>query len=421
MQSLHLQLLVTSSLYTLLTLTRAEWLQRADHDNIYFFSTTQLTWTSALAYCQEVDASLVAINDADENAFLYDVTLTDTSPSNANERWIGLHCFRVLLQFFCDSDIDLAWTDPEVNTYREWGYGNLVDDVRYVYMDYDNSQWEVTTAAQQTKMFICEKMNPCLVTNWCVNGGSCSFDADALLGYQCACATGYTGNQCEVDIDECALYDPCDHGECIDAVNSYSCECVPTYQGVNCSEDVDECSDRDSCNSRGRCINSRGSFGCNCDKGYYGSECQKTVTSPLGFVEMEAGIALITLCVILALSLAVVLTTVLLKKRYCVKARRSHPYHTTEDLLRHDATKTATTKHNADAIQRFASTNTVVTSGPTGLDVEAVNVTEFDFRSQAEAANVLEVNVKESVIVDSRGLDDFKLVPRSYQATSYHA
>ena len=32
-------------------------------------------------------------------------------------------------------------------------------------------------------------------------------------GYTCSCRAGYTGNRCEVDINECATA-PCVHGNC---------------------------------------------------------------------------------------------------------------------------------------------------------------------------------------------------------------
>ena len=37
----------------------------------------------------------------------------------------------------------------------------------------------------------------------CRNGGECSLQLDAPGGYVCSCSIGYTGVNCETDIDEC--------------------------------------------------------------------------------------------------------------------------------------------------------------------------------------------------------------------------
>jgi hypothetical protein len=64
----------------------------------------------------------------------------------------------------------------------------------------------------------------------CQNGGSCTNDA---AGYTCACPAGYTGTNCENEIDECQS-NPCVNGQCMDAINAYACECAPGWTGTNC-------------------------------------------------------------------------------------------------------------------------------------------------------------------------------------------
>ena len=63
----------------------------------------------------------------------------------------------------------------------------------------------------------------------CQNGAMC---VDLTDSYQCTCAAGFSGQNCEEDIDECALYHPCLHnGTCSDLVNGYSCACLPGFTG----------------------------------------------------------------------------------------------------------------------------------------------------------------------------------------------
>ena len=58
--------------------------------------------------------------------------------------------------------------------------------------------------------------------------------------YSCSCSTGWTGTNCGVDIDECASY-PCTNGQCVEGVDSYSCTCASGFRGDNCAVDVNEC------------------------------------------------------------------------------------------------------------------------------------------------------------------------------------
>ena len=59
--------------------------------------------------------------------------------------------------------------------------------------------------------------------------------------YTCECTTGYTGERCETNIDECESM-PCDHGKsCMGRVNSYRCECTEGFTGERCETNINEC------------------------------------------------------------------------------------------------------------------------------------------------------------------------------------
>ena len=54
--------------------------------------------------------------------------------------------------------------------------------------------------------------------------------------YSCSCMDGYTGMNCQTDIDECSS-NPCQNGgTCED-----SCSCTDGYTGMNCPIGIDEC------------------------------------------------------------------------------------------------------------------------------------------------------------------------------------
>uniref|UniRef100_A0A8C7JLA1 Neurocan core protein n=1 Tax=Oncorhynchus kisutch TaxID=8019 RepID=A0A8C7JLA1_ONCKI len=78
---------------------------------------------------------------------------------------------------------------------------------------------------------------PC-VTNPCLHGGQC---VPQGKGYSCYCPQGFTGENCEIDVDDCQS-NPClNGGTCIDKIHSFVCLCLPSYAGDTCEKDVESC------------------------------------------------------------------------------------------------------------------------------------------------------------------------------------
>ncbi|XP_029371121.1 epidermal growth factor-like protein 7 [Echeneis naucrates] len=57
----------------------------------------------------------------------------------------------------------------------------------------------------------------------CLNGGTC------LRPNQCSCPLGWTGHQCQTDVDECCERRPCAQ-ECVNTAGSYRCACRGGYR-----------------------------------------------------------------------------------------------------------------------------------------------------------------------------------------------
>ncbi|XP_068447252.1 sushi, nidogen and EGF-like domain-containing protein 1 isoform X3 [Clinocottus analis] len=118
---------------------------------------------------------------------------------------------------------------------------------------------------------VCQHLRPCL------NGGQCI--DDCITGnpsFTCSCLAGFTGRQCQIDVNECASH-PCQNGgTCEDQINSFQCHCPPGYTGIHCETDIDECKDR-PCLNNALCVQGTDSFTCVCEPGYTGVLCETDI------------------------------------------------------------------------------------------------------------------------------------------------
>ncbi|XP_072816205.1 protein crumbs homolog 2 isoform X2 [Vicugna pacos] len=128
----------------------------------------------------------------------------------------------------------------------------------------------------------------------CAHNASC---LEGLGSFRCLCWPGYSGERCEVDEDECAA-GPCQHGaQCLQRSDptlyggiqaafpgafsfrhaaGFLCRCPPGFEGNDCGVDVDECASR-PCFSGGLCQDLPNGFQCHCPEGYAGLTCQEEV------------------------------------------------------------------------------------------------------------------------------------------------
>lgn len=90
----------------------------------------------------------------------------------------------------------------------------------------------------------------------------------AICTEVCA-VTGFTGTQCEIDIDECQL-NPClNGGICNDLINTFRCVCAIGFTGNRCQINIDDC-ESNPCRNGGICHDSIAVYTCECPPGFTG-------------------------------------------------------------------------------------------------------------------------------------------------------
>ncbi|KAL8625727.1 hypothetical protein ACOMHN_044002 [Nucella lapillus] len=121
----------------------------------------------------------------------------------------------------------------------------------------------------------------CTANQICEHGSTCVPYGNQQ--YYCCCSRGYSGFNCETDIDECAT-NPClNGGICSQGLpGNYQCKCNDRYKGHDC-EISKTCQDN-PCQNQGRCntlmAGTVETFYCSCAPGYTGDLCEVMVTTP---------------------------------------------------------------------------------------------------------------------------------------------
>eukprot|EP01065_Artemidia_motanka_P041243 TRINITY_DN5312_c0_g1_i1.p1 TRINITY_DN5312_c0_g1~~TRINITY_DN5312_c0_g1_i1.p1 ORF type:complete len:3109 (+),score=985.10 TRINITY_DN5312_c0_g1_i1:86-9412(+) len=113
----------------------------------------------------------------------------------------------------------------------------------------------------------------------CSGHGVC-YDSTTSIGTRsCVCEPGYSGADCETDVDDCAS-NPCKNGACTDLVNSYKCTCTAGWEGDNCDRDINACASGPCVD--GKCVDKAApdtGYTCECFAGRYGAKCENVLNA----------------------------------------------------------------------------------------------------------------------------------------------
>ncbi|CAH3188859.1 unnamed protein product, partial [Porites evermanni] len=106
----------------------------------------------------------------------------------------------------------------------------------------------------------------------CKNTGKC-ISLYQENGYTCICVKGFTGKDCETNINDCVNFTCLNNGTCIDLINGFNCSCPPGFTGNRCEIDINEC-ESSPCLNNGTCTDRGNGFNCSCPPGFSGNRCQ---------------------------------------------------------------------------------------------------------------------------------------------------
>ena len=95
--------------------------------------------------------------------------------------------------------------------------------------------------------------------------------------YECICALGSAGKDCDINIDDC-LNIFCQNGaKCVDLLQDFYCECPEGVFGKYCENTISHCA-TNSCQNGGICVEKITHFECECGDDFYGETCQFSFT-----------------------------------------------------------------------------------------------------------------------------------------------
>ncbi|XP_050392556.2 uncharacterized protein LOC126811123 [Patella vulgata] len=120
-----------------------------------------------------------------------------------------------------------------------------------------------------------QDINECTALSIYCNTGTCN---NFPGSYNCSCPSGYTGSFCENVLVPCDsnLCNPGNTANCINTGTTYRCDCKPGFKGDRCDEEINNC-ESTPCLHDGVCVNRINNYDCVCEAGWTGRKCETPI------------------------------------------------------------------------------------------------------------------------------------------------
>ncbi|CAH1226137.1 NOTCH2 [Branchiostoma lanceolatum] len=193
-----------------------------NNDTCYWFSADRQTHQVASSTCTDMGGHMMDVKEPTEQQWL------GNHISNVSE-WTSLRT---------SSRPTFTYSDgTHASDYLQWtSKGMYTPYDTCVLLDSTDDFAAMYTSCADHYNYVCERPATSHIPNLCHNGGralTCFSDPNVF----CSCQPGYTGLNCETDIDECAS-DPClNGGTCLEHTGYFHCVCPNPFTGDLCETD----------------------------------------------------------------------------------------------------------------------------------------------------------------------------------------
>ncbi|XP_077360027.1 protein crumbs homolog 1-like isoform X1 [Festucalex cinctus] len=120
------------------------------------------------------------------------------------------------------------------------------------------------------------------VPNPCQNQGACE---DRFDLHHCNCPSTWSGPLCKEPSDPCVAK-PCVRGNCSNIPGGYQCVCERGYTGAQCEMNVDFC-ENNNCNNGATCLKGFQSYSCLCPQNLTGQYCNEKIPDIPWYIETK--------------------------------------------------------------------------------------------------------------------------------------
>ncbi|XP_066141931.1 protein slit isoform X1 [Euwallacea fornicatus] len=122
----------------------------------------------------------------------------------------------------------------------------------------------------------CEFMIDACYGNPCRNDGTCRVLEEGR--FSCDCLPGFTGLRCETNVNDCVDNKCENNATCVDLVNSYECKCLNGFMGEYCERKIPFCTNQyNPCENNARCVDHDSYYTCECIPGFKGENCTNNI------------------------------------------------------------------------------------------------------------------------------------------------